>query len=569
MRISSAQRTYLTLGNVMMLIGKKIVAYRTGIGLFLISLGLGLVLGNAGCVYLGEDESEPAAVSGQVVDESGTPLPGVRVTWAGQEADDLSNDQGFWQIQALSTRAASDSPATGYLEGFERTVSMIEQLDPDGAKLILQQQGSGHPGFIQVDAPGAQTQLRLLEQCEDPKALVTGRLGGPFDVVLAVDVSESMSQALPTGELPIDLVVQALTGLIGEFDFEQTTVAVMRFYGSADLVSPLTSDPIEALAAISNLEPHEMGTTNFELVMRQAAQLLDTTGRSGSQKAIVLISDGVPTAHGFPTTELGQDVIGQDQQDIDAALSAAFNLSSRQIAVHAVAIGEDAATSKLTTLPAIADITGGLYLALPNFNGLDELVELLSLQEIDDFEVIDENGNAYAIDVAADGTFEAMIPANEGDNTFSFAAYTGKNPPVQFASLQRTFQVMLQQGEPSGILCGDGKCKSAIFTLYLEYHGIVSAQADVFRGAQQTLIDGKLMTGVDPFFLIDSQQGDTPLVPYLTFKVDTDLDDLYDTEDTIRTTCSEPVYVGMALGDFEILGFAHGRSGKFIEGVLP
>ena len=143
--------------------------------------------------------------------------------------------------------------------------------------------------------------------------------GRPFDVVLAVDTSDSMQ-----GEKLVKTRAAARE-FLQFLDIPPSTAAVVAFNKQATVVQGLTSDRAAALAALDNL-PSATGT-RIDLALKEGARLLGDSGRDKTHApVIILLTDG------------RQD--GTAEQD---ALNAAAAVRRTGATVYTIGIGPDVA----------------------------------------------------------------------------------------------------------------------------------------------------------------------------------------------------------------------------------
>jgi Mg-chelatase subunit ChlD len=106
------------------------------------------------------------------------------------------------------------------------------------------------------------------------------------DIVLVIDQSYSM-----VANGGITATIEAAREFIGRIDFGRDRVGVVAFNNTAQLLSPLTSNAAEALAALDRIEP--IGGTEIALAIRAATnELHGPNARADVQPAIVLLTDG-------------------------------------------------------------------------------------------------------------------------------------------------------------------------------------------------------------------------------------------------------------------------------------
>ena len=139
---------------------------------------------------------------------------------------------------------------------------------------------------------------------------------------------------------PLTSVKQAarrFTSLFSETD----SLGVVSFANSGNLVQPLTNNLSERLSGVNSVNitaEAEVGYTNIADALRVAEQNLQSRSNGSSQQAVILLTDGLPTApDGEPDPE-------------SAAIAAARQLSSRGIGLFAIGLGDGVNTQFLNQL---------------------------------------------------------------------------------------------------------------------------------------------------------------------------------------------------------------------------
>ena len=529
-----------------------------------------LFLAFSGCEQDNDTDSS-ADVSGRVLDQSGQPISGALVTYGGQEADALTNENGVWAIHKLAFAVPPSMPVTISKPGFATTRTTVgDYLDGNGEQICLPLDPEVNASFVQVDTPAADSVLLVPSTCQNPTTTVSGYLGQPMDLVILIDASGSMAKRIPGLPLTyMQFVSSTLSQLLSGMDLGRHRVSLMRFYGSTQTLTPLTSSASELTAALPGLLPQDDGTTNFELAIRMASDLLTVSGRPDAEKVILMISDGIPTANGYPETKTDENLLTQELADIQGALSAAEYAAANSAKIHCLAIGNHAAVSKLTTLPAVAAITDGLYFSLMDLSPLLDVFQNALLQNIVSLKVTDDEGNSQDVSFDYDGNFSFSTPVAIDINTLKFtvSAEDAGNTYL-FASANHSFEVSTIDGEPDMVECENtgGYCEDYITALHLEYHGALPAKVAVFDGDTGEQIHEQNFTDCDNRLFIKHRPG--PFRNGLQFKLDFNFNGEWDEEFFFETDCSDPIHVG---GDFghsmRVLGYTHGEDGSIHEGL--
>jgi hypothetical protein len=290
-----------------------------------------------------------------------------------------------------------------------------------------------------------------------PSAFLAGRVaagmqrGERLDLVLAIDTSGSTcapvgapAEAEPecaapgpgTGPDPgrvVDVEIAAARVLLARLDPALTRVGVVSFGAGAPIRRALhrfqgpdagfegtllelapTSDfaavggVLDALAA---REPE--GATNVGGALRRATQTLLAVRERAERRLVVFLSDGIPTA---PRES--------ERENLAEALRAASYAARSGVRVLSFAIG-DAAREPLAALE-IAERTGGAFYPVRDAAALPSVFLAVHLDQIARLAVSNATTGAAAIHgrLAADGSWEAVVPLATGANTLELRAST-------------------------------------------------------------------------------------------------------------------------------------------------
>lgn len=120
-----------------------------------------------------------------------------------------------------------------------------------------------------------------------------------LDVVLVFDVSTSMGQMTRAGRSKLAAAQEAASTFVRLVDLDPLSprtdqVAIVGFNREAWTEAGLTTDRGELIAAIDRLPLRMAEFTRLDLAFNQAALVLSSGRRPGTEAAIVLLTDGLP-----------------------------------------------------------------------------------------------------------------------------------------------------------------------------------------------------------------------------------------------------------------------------------
>ncbi len=327
------------------------------------------------------------------------------------------------------------------------------------------------PVRIVIEKPsfGARVENRVHQASIQGSAVAEGERPAEFDVMLAIDVSESTRTAsgvdvdgdgvvgvnprlelLPPGAYPDDVYstdpedtilhaeVAAARALLGSLDRRRVRLGLLTFAGEVDrrtgerrrldqqdawLEVPLTDDfdkVRRALEAVLARGPR--GATNFAAGVRLAiVELAGLPGHVGTphpaaKKVILFLTDGVPT---FP---IGKGAVS-DEGDVEAAIDAAKLAQQAGITVNTYAIGPGALTYPLATTE-MARVTLGTYTPVQNPGDIIALLQGVSFANIEDVVFTNLTTGDFSTDVRLnpDGSFFGFVPVRDGHNRVRITA---------------------------------------------------------------------------------------------------------------------------------------------------
>ena len=277
-----------------------------------------------------------------------------------------------------------------------------------------------------------------------------------FDVLLLMDTSEStadpsgrdingdgvvgkrrgnkylsiMGEFLPLpksdkGYSILSAEVAAAKHLLNRLDPRATRVGVVVFSGDVDpdtphvhTVAPLTGD-FDAVRSVLEeiLERGPDGMTNMRdglfLATRELVGLGTSPPRADATRIILFFTDGRPT---LPITN-------SKTKNSKAAIGQASIATFHNIRIHSFGLGE-VALSDPVTLSEVARVTGGVFTPVQTPGDLPEICDEVSFSDIAEIRITNLTTGEKAADVlqSADGSYAALIPVNEGENTLEVRA---------------------------------------------------------------------------------------------------------------------------------------------------
>jgi hypothetical protein len=260
-----------------------------------------------------------------------------------------------------------------------------------------------------------------------------------FDVVLLVDTSLSTSRDSgisvdldPENESILEVEIESLRRYVDALR-GSVKIGVISFAGAAQPKVALTDDTVAVMAALDDIAATPPGGgTNFQGALEAAETMLtanptmvtvtledangvETERTVAVPRMVVFCTDGVPTLHNGAPAGTG---LTQELADRIGALDGARSVVDNQIIVNAVAFGPDAATSRLTTLPAIAAITGGVYIQETEFLNMASDPTIFSFSDVVGVEVWNATAGETpaAASFSPDGVFSKTVDWRRGDN---------------------------------------------------------------------------------------------------------------------------------------------------------
>jgi hypothetical protein len=368
------------------------------------------------------------------------------------------------QASAANSPAERRRAATGSPDGDLSSETTARRLEAALARTPAPSRGTSDAVQLTIESPEPEAIFGDAAGAFLAGSALVQRPGsGRFDLMIAIDTSESASQPSGVdvdgdGELgaavseadrkstdPDDSIlaaeVAAAEKVLDGLDPKRTRAGVVSFAGEAVLRSlrdldrppvrraaltqePLTSDyrrVRDALAELARSEPY--GMTHMAAGIDLASlELLGLAGSVGSPdpdstKLILLFTDGQPTLP-YLTSESGN--VGAVQVAADRARRAG-------VRIHAFAIGPEALEGPVAAVE-MAAITEGLFTPVPDPGRLSEFVDAMRLADVEEVAVRNASSGeaAHEVRLHADGSFEALVPLRVGKNRLEVRARTSR-----------------------------------------------------------------------------------------------------------------------------------------------
>jgi hypothetical protein len=234
----------------------------------------------------------------------------------------------------------------------------------------------------------------------------------PGDSILAAEVAAAgkLLSGLDPRSTRVGLVtfagepVQAHPGLVG----------LTRVRLAALTEEPLTSDYKRLHRALAGVhERGARGMTHMAAGVDQASvELLGLTGslsrpNPDSEKIVLFFTDGEPT---LPHLD-------SESGNVRAVLQSAQRARRAGVRIHSFAIGPEALAGPISTVE-MAAITDGLFTPVRHPGRLVRFIEGVSFANIAEVQVVNTTSgeSAFQVRVHADGSWDALVPLQEGEN---------------------------------------------------------------------------------------------------------------------------------------------------------
>jgi hypothetical protein len=231
--------------------------------------------------------------------------------------------------------------------------------------------------------------------------------------------------------------VAAAGKLLGGLDPRSTRVGLVTFAGELVVTRPgflsptrvqraaLTEEPLtfdykRVHRALADLrERGARGMTHMAAGVDQSSvELLGLTGSlsradPNSEKIILFFTDGAPTLPHW----------NSESGNVRAVLQSAQRARRAGVRIHSFAIGPEALEGPISTVE-MAAITNGLFTPVRHPGRLVRFIEGVSFANIAEVKVrnISSGESAFQARVHADGSWDALVPLQEGENRLEVRA---------------------------------------------------------------------------------------------------------------------------------------------------
>ncbi|MEK8016233.1 MAG: fibro-slime domain-containing protein, partial [Candidatus Parabeggiatoa sp.] len=289
------------------------------------------------------------------------------------------------------------------------------------------------PELLELTAPADGSQWHIPTACTAPMLTFEGKAAmeaqpGPLDLVLVIDRSGSTEREGPQqgdrNPSVLDYERLAANSLIDMLESKDNArLALISFSRDVTLESPLTDDWASLRDAVAGITIPK-GGTNIAAAIDKALEALEEV-RPLAQKNILLITDGIPT---LPF----DSGMTQEKEDRIATLEAAYRAQNAEARIYPIVIQPIDYSRNLTTMPAVQAITGvpGTVgqLGIDNLNELGDVLTHIVLTNVTNVDVTNLTmAETVAAEILLDGSFQADVPMQAGDNELRISAHAG-NP---------------------------------------------------------------------------------------------------------------------------------------------
>ncbi|NIV18378.1 MAG: VWA domain-containing protein [Woeseiaceae bacterium] len=218
---------------------------------------------------------------------------------------------------------------------------------------------------------------------------VASSIGGVqyLDMIFVLDTSSSLRQTDPKDYRSLGAV-----GLVENLSPRSNVkIGVVSFAGRGQLVQPMTSD--RGLVAEALRQLPRSGSTDLAAGIRMAVQELNSSGRPGSSRVIMLFTDGM----------------SNERKAFDATIAA----QKQGVVIQSLLLGSN--TRGTSILDTIAWATGGSFVRVDDPSKLPEAFLNLRTTGVESV-TLSVNGSAPVPANLAGGTFAGSVSLGVGEN---------------------------------------------------------------------------------------------------------------------------------------------------------
>ena len=241
---------------------------------------------------------------------------------------------------------------------------------------------------IEIQSPSFDATLSEGETMIEVEGIASA-IGGVryLDMMFVMDTSQSLR-----GTDPDDYRSAGAIGLVKSLSPKSDIkIGVVSFSGNGALAQPMTSDRDSVVTALRDLP--RSGSTNLAAGIQTALRELQTSGRPGSSRVIMLFTDG--------------------KSNEKKAYEAAVLAHSKGVAVQTMLLGDSKKGSSI--LDTIAWATGGSFVQVTDPAKLPQAFLDLRTTGIDSV-TLSVNGSLPEDAQLAGGTFAGSVPLEVGEN---------------------------------------------------------------------------------------------------------------------------------------------------------
>lgn len=196
----------------------------------------------------------------------------------------------------------------------------------------------------------------------------------PLEIVVAVDVSQSMTEAMPTLKAAVKTFLKALR--------PEDQVTLLAFNDNIFTAARRSTDPVARVRAVDRLAPWG-GTALFDAMLTA----LNTVGKQPGRRALVVFSDG------------------EDQNSVATLKRVESRLETSDATIYTIGLGRSVRDRTLAQVMArMSEMSGGRPFLI---DAIDELDEVFA-------DIVEELSNQYLLSYgssndARDGSWRRIV----------------------------------------------------------------------------------------------------------------------------------------------------------------
>ena len=221
----------------------------------------------------------------------------------------------------------------------------------------------------------------------------------PLEIVVAVDVSQSMTEAMPTLKAAVRTFLTALR--------PADQVTLLAFNDNIFTLARRSTEPAQRVRAVDRLAPWG-GTALFDAILTA----LNTVGKQPGRRALVVFSDG------------------EDQNSVSTLKRVESRLETSDATIYTIGLGRSVRDRDLAQVMArMSEMSGGRSFLIDSIAELDKVFG----------DIVEELSNQYLLSYASsndarDGTWRRIVVELDGlphkvRHRQGYRAAGGKNTP--------------------------------------------------------------------------------------------------------------------------------------------